>query len=351
MSVTITARPEKTINGHLTKWNSAHQPINFDLQRKDAAVFMKTNNSSGNILLRMSSAIPSTVAVGQRVYFSSNTQKYTLTITAISGIYITTDGTILGNVVGGFLNYVDAYKNYFIETRILNVDNSGTYVDLGRQKSKTDLTGLATVNVQEWIKTAVTFENKFLYNRINKRQPGEGSKFSIQYRENFNGVVGSYRVISGINYWTNSAKQIQEVYGRNMGEYTPTYDATRTAKAKFQSVFNRPTYFSGYLFSLNFIYSDNMLNYQLIRREITRDINGVQTNTTSDNLFTIERFFANRLMLKGGYSSDVKTVDVWLETGSVDAGSSTELISSYSTGLLFDPFRPAETIKPVRPII
>jgi hypothetical protein len=343
MSVTVTARPEKTINGHLTKWNSIHQPVNFNLQRKDATVITKSLNSSGYIKLKMSAPIPSTVAVGQRVYFFSPAQKYYLTITAISGLYITTDGVTAGYIYGGSLNYVDAYKNYFIETRILNVDDSGAYVNLGSQKNKIDLTGLATVNVQQWIKTAAIFENMFLYNQINKKQAGEGSKFSIQYREVFNGVVGIYTSIVGLNYWTNSAKQIQELLGSNMGEYTPTLDNSRTAKAKFQSVFNRPTYFVNYPFSLSFIYSDNLLNYQIIRREISRDINGVQTNTTSDNLLTTERFFSNRLMLKGGYASNVKTLDVWLETGSVDAGNPTEYTGGYSTGTIFNPFNPVET--------
>jgi hypothetical protein len=347
MSVTVTARPEKSINGHLTKWNSVHQPINFTMQRKDAIVNAKTLTAAGFVKLKMAAPIPLTVAVGQKVYFFSGTQKYTWTITSISGLFITTNGTIAGTIFGGSLNWVDAYKNYYIETRILNVDDSGTYVNLGNQKNKIDLTGEATVNVQQWLKTAVIFKNNFLYNQINKKQAGEGSKFSIQYREVFNGVAGAYTSISGLNYWTNSAKQIQQIYGSNMGDFTPTLDNARTSKAKFQSVFNKPTYFVNYPFSLNFIYSDNLLNYQIIRREISRDINGVQTNTTSDNLITTQRFFVNRLMLKGGYASNVKTIDIWLETGAVVVGNPTEFTGGYSTGVLFDPFKPVEIIKPI----
>jgi hypothetical protein len=349
MSVTILTRPEKSINGHLTKWNSVHQPIVFELQRKDAAVNLKRLNYLGFVQLRMATTIPALVEVGQSVYYFSGTQKYTWTITAIDGLWLTTDGTVTGTVYGGGLNWVDAYKNYYIETKILNVDDSNTYVNLGLQKNKTDLTGKATVNVQQWLKTAVIFKNNFLYNQINKKQAGEGSKFSIQYREAYNGIVGGFSVISGLNYWTNSAKQIQEAYGSNMGDFTPTYDNDRTAKAKFQSVFDRPTYFLNYPFSLNFIYSDNLLNYQVIRREITRDINGTQTGTTSDDISMTQRFFSNRLMLKGGYDSTVKTVDVWLETGSVTTLSPTEGSGGYSTGGLFNPFRPVEAPYSIRP--
>ena len=106
-------------------------------------------------------------------------------------------------------------------------------------------------------------QNDFLYNKINSKQFGEGSKFNIQIRENYNGISGKYSSLSTNSalFYSNSAKQIQEQYGYNMAEYVPTYDATRTVKAKFQSVFKRPTYFVGYPFSLNFLYSDNMLNY------------------------------------------------------------------------------------------
>jgi hypothetical protein len=103
-----------------------------------------------------------------------------------------------------------------------------------------------------------------------------------------------------------------------MGSFVPTFDNTRTDKAKFQSVFNKPTYFVGYPFSLNFIYSDNMLNYQVIRKETTKDINGTTIATTSDNLNMNNRLYANRLMLKQGYTSNVKTIDIWLEANDTD---------------------------------
>jgi hypothetical protein len=99
-----------------------------------------------------------------------------------------------------------------------------------------------------------------------------------------------------------------------MGSFVPTYDNSRTDKAKFQSVFKRPTYFVNYPFSLNFIYSDNMLNYQVTRKEQTKDINGNIIATTTDNLNMASRLFANRLMLKQGYTSNIKTVDIWLES-------------------------------------
>jgi hypothetical protein len=134
-----------------------------------------------------------------------------------------------------------------------------------------------------------------------------------------------------------------------MGSYVPTYDNARTDKAKFQSVFKRPTYFVGYPFSLNFIYSDNMTNSQLTRKEQTKDINGNTISNTTDNMNMAFRFTANRLMLKQGYTSNVKTVDIWLDAGApqpvpVVPKYSADPKGSWSVGNTFDVgFKTTET--------
>jgi len=59
--------------------------------------------------------------------------------------------------------------------------------------------------------------------------------------------------------------------------------------------------------------------------------------TTSDNLFVAERFFANRIMLKQGYTSNVKTIDFWIETGAATGqrpwtGIDTYAVEGYGKG-------------------
>ena len=314
--ISIKKNPSILINGHKSKWFPAHQPITFEMQRIDASVIQKYNSGGTEIHFRLNIKPPSSVLSGQKVYYVQGIYSKILTIKSLTGTYlkVSYDSSLLGGVAGFFI-FLDAYKGHYIETKVSYIKGS-TYESIGSIKNKTDNLGVAKVSVQELLSTKTINQNDFLYNSINKHQFGEGSKFNIQIREVINGVAGNYTALTDANvlYYTNSSNQIQDKYGYNMGSFVPTFDNTRTDKAKFQSVFKKPTYFVNYPFSLNFIYSDNMLNYQLTRKEQTKDINGNVIATTTDNLSMSSRLYANRLMLKQGYTSNIKTLDIWLES-------------------------------------
>jgi len=313
--ISIKKNPSILINGQKSNWFPAHQPITFEMQRVDATVLQKYNVGGTEIHFKLNKTIPTSVITGQKVYYIQGIYSKILTVKSVSGNYLKVayDSSLLGGSNGIFI-FIDAYKGHYIETKVSFI-NGSTYETIGSIKNKTDNFGIARVSVQELLSTKTINQNNFLYDAINKHQFGEGSKFNIQIREVFNGVAGNYTSLTDANvlYYTNSSNQIQDKYGYNMGSYVPTFDNARTDKAKFQSVFNRPTYFVGYPFSLNFIYSDNMLNYQVIRKETTKDINGITIATTTDNLNMNSRLYANRLMLKQVYTSNVKTIDVSLE--------------------------------------
>ena len=319
MSISITKNPTILINNNPSRWFPAHQPITFEVTRKDISVLRKYV-IFGQIEFVIQGRLPSSFAVGQLINYVQGSRNLSLVVTGFgqSTIRVAYNYSLIGGLPG-FINLTDAFKGYFIETLVSYIDASNVYQLIGSVKNKVNNLGIAKVSVQELLSTKTINQNDFKYNKINAKQFGEGSKFNIQIRENFNGIIGKYTSLVDANvlYYTNSANQIQDKYGYNMGINVPTYDNYRTDKAKFQSVFKKPTYFVGYPFSLNFIYSDNMKNYQIIRKETTKDINGNTIATTSDNLFVAERFFANRLMLKQGYTSNVKTIDIWLETGAV----------------------------------
>jgi hypothetical protein len=318
--ISIKKNPSILINGQKSNWFPVHQPITFEIQRIDANVLQKYNVGGTEVHFKLNISIPSTVKVGQKVYYVQGASSKVLTIKSISTNHLKFDYNVslLSGTYGYFI-FIDAYQSHYIETKVSYI-NGYTYEAIGSVKNKTDNLGVAKVSVQELLSTKTINQNNFLYDAINKFQIGEGSKFNIQIREVINGVVGNYTSLNDANvlYYTNSANQIQDKYGYNMGSFVPTFDNTRTDKAKFQSVFNKPTYFVGYPFSLNFIYSDNMLNYQVIRKETTKDINGTTIATTSDNLNMNNRLYANRLMLKQGYTSNVKTIDIWLEANDTD---------------------------------
>ena len=325
MSIYITKRPVQLVNGHQSKWLPAHQPITFDVQRVDATVIKQQYIFSGGvpsqIRLTINVNLPTSnwnVKVGQKVTYFTAIANKTFTILSVGTNFVTVNfDNVFNSTSGGEVLFNDI--NYHIETTIFSVDKSNTYQNVGKLKSKTNTLGLSQVSVQDLLSTKCINQNDFLYNEINKGIAGEGSRFNIQVREYYGstptGIINVTK--SNLSYFTNSANQIQNEYGYNMANYVPTLDAGRTDKAKFQSVFARPTYFPGYPFSLNFIYSDNMLNYQLIRVEDAKDINGTIITNTTANLNLAHRELANRLMLDGTYTSNIKYIDVWLESGEI----------------------------------
>jgi hypothetical protein len=346
MSLDVVKQPIININGQSSKWNSVHQPVIFELQRRDFNLVYQ-QKVSGYVRLKIMGTIPSVVKVGHRLKFRTLGKVNEAKITQIiQPNVIVTDSTINGTVYTGDVIFSESYKNYYVEVEVFGVDKSDNYISLGTSRNTSGKDEIAKISIQEWLRTLTTFENEFAYNALNKAMKNEGGKFNIRYREVYNGVATAYSSLSTLNvfYWTNSVKQLQEKHGQNMADFVPMVGNVRDEGAKFQSVFKRPTYFVGYPFSLNFIYSDNLLNYQLIKKEKTKNVNGSQIAVTSDNLSMAQRVAVNRLMLKGSYTSNVKTVDVWLEYGDVNTDSAlgTGVIFTES---VFNPFTPLDAVR------
>lgn len=325
MSIVLIKVPQTQVAEQPSKWSAVHHPIEFHLQRKDQtfiANFFTEADDTTTFIMHL--PIPDTVAVGQTITLFSNQfqlgdvnqqqSRATAKIISIDGNAIKTDLTKAFPLSVGYVLYPDAFKNYFVIADILGVDDSNNYKLIGSVSSKSDINGVIKIHVQKWIKSQAIFENEFLYDVINKAMRGEGAKFNVEYRESFNGDILPKENINSLYFWANSAKQIQDIYGSNMGDFVPTIDGTRTNKAKFQSVFDKPTYFPGYPHSMSFIYSDNLENLQLIRHERQLDINGnLVGSETMDDIDHSQREFSNRLMMAQGYSSSIKEVELWIE--------------------------------------
>jgi len=319
MGISITKRPIQLVNGHQSKWMPVHQPITFEIQRVDSVVSNIKYIFSGGVPVQLQLSTTTNlnilkVKAGQKiqVFNGVNSKTFDIISTTANDIFIKYDNLPTFGSPIIFLGI-----SHYIETAVYYLDASQVPKLIGNIKNKTNTEGVAQVSIQELIATKTANENLFLYNQINKSEIGEGSRFFFSMTEYYNGLFYDVSIpLSNFNglYYTNSANQIQNKYGYNMGDYVPTYDAGRTDKAKFQSVFARPTYFPSYPFSLNFIYSDNLENFDVYRIEDQKDINGTIITSSADILNISHRELANRLMLAGSYTSNVRYVDVWLDT-------------------------------------
>jgi hypothetical protein len=338
MSIIPIKNPEIIVDGNVLKWSAVHHPITFEVQRKDqgvSVIFMP----GANTIIKVIGSVPSGVSIGTRIQFhSSNGNIYDWTISNIQGSNILTNGLISGTQYGGFVIYPDLKLNYHVEADVRYVAGGIQWVLLGTLRTVPDLNGFMKLRVNKWLKSSVTFQNTGNYSQINEAIPGEGTRFTITYKEMFDGSNEAKQTVSGSHYFSNSAKQIQDLHGTNMGDFTPFPNDSRDERAKFLSVFPKPTYFPGYPFSLSFIYSDNLGNKQITREEEEFDINGVSVNTESDNLLISERYYNNRLMIKQSYPSTTKEVDVWLDAGEASTDTDGQLANQkgYSDGTIFE---------------
>ena len=326
MALTVSSLPHQAINGINTRWNALHHPINYVIQRRDQNVQIRYN-SGASVVINMIGAVDPSAVVGSYIqYFTSNGTVYTLQITAVTTNNITVTGaTFTGSAVGGYVNYLSR-SAYYIETEILHVDASYGFVSLGKMRHTPDIQGNIELNVATLMKGRTVFPNLFEYDQINKAMPGEGGRYSLRFYEYYNGQQTIIGELFDVDYWTNSAKQVGDLYGSNMAKYVPTVDAARTDKAKFLTTFEQPTYFVGFPFSLSFIFSDNIAPYVITREEERFDVNGASLSTDTATILNAERWNVNRLMLEGSYSTGVETVQVWLESGAAISGNQVEAV-------------------------
>jgi len=353
MSLISIGAPDKILNGEVLKWVAAHHPVIYLLQRSDQQVQIKQTPPGGFVQLILVGTAPGGVQVGDRLkYFTPSGESFIWTIGALAfsgNQIITSDGTIPGTEIGGYVVWLDLFDSYFVEVEVFSINTSNTYVSVGKLNIKSGLEGEIKVNVAKWLQSLAIFENNFDYNANNKAVEGEGGRYSLRFREVIDGVKGTIQTPFAIRYWSNSAKQIQAAFGSNMGDFTPTIDVTRDPQAKFLSVFEKPTYFPGFPFSLNFLYSDNLTNKQITREEDELNVNGGIDAHTSTELDYSQRFFNNRLMIKQTYPSTIKELDVWLQSGDTIEKSELDGGSIYEAGV-FESIPASEpTIKPEIP--
>jgi hypothetical protein len=236
---------------YTSKWSAVHHPIKWELQRKDAEVIGTTANS-GLFRLELSAAPPTGVQIGTAIdFYDTLGVKRSSVVNDISGNFIRVSTTIVFGVIVEFVIFPTLYNNYYIETQVENI---------GLIRTIPNPQGKATIDVSAWLRTQTAFENTYNYTNLTAIDLGQSGGYRLRFRENYNFQIGTFGSYTSKFYWSNSAKQIRDAYGSNMIEYVTNLNAP----VKFLSVFNRPTNFLGFPFSLSWINGGNYT--KLIRR-------------------------------------------------------------------------------------
>jgi hypothetical protein len=240
---------------YTSKWSAVHHPIKWELQRQDAEVISTgfgTGGFTGKFKLELSATPPTGVVVGLNIdFYDSLGVKRSGTILDVTGNFLIVSNNYVLGVVVEFAIFPTLYNNYYIETQVENI---------GAIRTVPNPQGKATIDVSAWLRTQTAFENTYNYASLTAIDLGQSGGYRLRFRENYNFQIGAFGSYTSKFYWSNSAKQIRDAYGSNMIEYVTNLNAP----VKFLSVFNQPTNFIGFPFSLSWINGGDYT--KLIRR-------------------------------------------------------------------------------------
>ena len=328
MSLNITEFPQRIIDNNpnfVSRWSAVNHSITFKTQRQDYAVVLDYDFNINTLAFYSSPVLLDFPLPGDKIYIESSNISDTFVLAAFipPNGFIMEPGPVQSPLIGtsGFANFLSR-KNYFTLTNVYGINDNNQYDLIGQSRNKQDSTGRGSVDVSSFLKNIVGYEDKFNYDVINQRDTSLGSPYNITYSENWQGYEGAFSGLSNtiLRFAVNSAKQIQEIYGQNMGEYVPFWIdlSTQVPESKFLSDFKEPTYFPNFPFSLSFIYSEYLVAIQTIKAEETFGVNSnVIQPTFYNSLFNNEAQEVNRLMISENYSTFEVCTEVWLETEGV----------------------------------
>lgn len=289
--------PYKTlpVSGLDSKYFAAHNPIIIPIRRIDRQ-FNTISNNGGLAEVTLTTASPAGIAVGQRVYV------YTLgaigsgvfTITGISGTDITIDLPYTATSTGG-INFLEALPRYYILAEFYKTDwPTGNHVYIGASKFRPFSDGYVDSDISRWarqiVNAAYSWTNEFT---INKRDENLSAQMWVRFTEMWDGSAETPSAETEINvinaampvgnkYW-NPVTGLYHDFGSNMALYVPS--GTASDKAQWLTSAQKPKFWQGLPFSLEFIYGAQLSGIATInKKESLLDINGSVTATHTEPL-------------------------------------------------------------------
>ncbi|RCH53940.1 hypothetical protein DJ568_15485 [Mucilaginibacter hurinus] len=258
--------------GNVSRWSAAFNPVIFKFRRRDfmiQSIGLKTISSVQYPELLLDT-IPAKLQPGSDIYVYATNYTGTFTVKAVAGNAVVIDAPYIADSGTGYVIANAEKPNYRLEL----VVSAGLQAKQFTGVFSNDNTGLIVCQLQSRLKTFLATKNSFLYNTPNMRDVNAAVSYTVKYREVWDDHAPAYTPLAETFYCTNAAKQLQDVYGGNMARYVPFLAyPPGNAKAKFLTLFTRPTLFAGYPFDFSFIYAEQLADKALKKVQRVYNVN------------------------------------------------------------------------------
>ncbi len=186
---------------------------------------------------------------------------------------------------------------------------------VGTAVNKLDASYQVETDISAFLKSALSYNETFDFTTSNLKDETVSNIYTVEFAEVWSGYNGSFNAEgTGDFYFTNSVRQLGAEYNGNMADYT-IYSVDIGIKPKFLSDFEKPTWFEGYPFSLDFIFGNeyNTGLYNIKRHDESFDANGTSITEVSMSLDKTQNNYINRMIIHQSYASTTEYIEVWLE--------------------------------------
>lgn len=314
MGLTITSYPVSVEAGKILNIFAGFNDVNILFKREDETAFNVSSGLDNNILIQISGDKTSLVNPGENIYMYSATigyiydNSYRVLTVEYNGTLteFTVDSPFIVSANSGYINYK---QNYFVETKLVNVDNNNIKVFPYLIEDDGTPSGEITINVSnpvDFLSSSIeATSNEITDARI---------RFSVMYREVWRG------------------NQTQSFTLIESDPIIITYAAETQAPELFINNFETPKIWSGYPFFLNALHSldnepanNNIIDFFLL------DINRVNLVLATElHNFSLFKFgFLQSVFNTDDFSLDVSTRFIRFNLNSV---FTPEYSSEYTAG-------------------
>ena len=354
MSFLITRRPEKLFTGttKFSRWTGVHNPYNFEFLRQDitvSTIAIRSAYSTTLPTIKTTGSLVPLVSAGDQIYVNCGVYNGVYTVSAVNGAFITLDTPYISIASGGYINMIETFSNY---KAYINIYDNVTGNVIDTVYPKPDSTGFLIYDVSGVLRSLINTRTDANQSFINVPNKDISGSFYIGYGATFlfdgDDITSIENVDHEVYYWVSGAKQIDgdisegmDGIGQNLKEYVPKNISG--SEANFLTMFETPTYFEGFPFTLSFLYDEDFDVY-LNRHQQDMNVNGVNVGIeTDETLLTTGKGYVNQMLVEQP-AAGTDSFDVWLEAdGSIPNGGGyvvpNYVIPSY-VGQFVTPFNP-----------